>query len=71
MGAGDDRRPTLQQIPDGGQGRHNALVAGDGAGGLILWDVEVTAQQDLLPRHVYIHDGLFIVVHIGRLLYEK
>ena len=40
--------PVLQQILDGGQCRHDALVAGDGAGVLVLGHVEVAAQQDLL-----------------------
>ena len=65
MGAGDDRRPMLQQIADGGQGGHDALVAGDGTGLLVLRHVEIAAQQHLFAGHVHVHDGFFIVVHIG------
>ena len=63
MGAGDDRRLLLQQVADGGQRRHDALVAGNGAGLLVLGHVEIAAQQDLFPGHVHVQNGLFIVVH--------
>ena len=66
VGAGDHRRPTLQQIPDGGKAGHDALVAGDRARFLVLGHVEVAAQQDLLACHVHVHDGFLIVIHIGR-----
>ncbi|SCJ80610.1 Uncharacterised protein [uncultured Blautia sp.] len=64
MGAGDDRRPILQQIPDGGQRRHDALVAGDGAGLFVLGDVEVAAEQDLFAPHLHIPDRLFMGIHL-------
>ena len=64
VGAGDDRRPILQQIPDGGQRRHDALVAGDGAGLFVLGDVEVTAEQDLFAPHLHIPDRLFMGIHL-------
>ena len=63
MGAGDDGSALLQQIADGGQGRHDALVAGDGAGLLVLGYVKVAAQQDLLACHVHVHNGLLVVIH--------
>ena len=63
MGAGDDRRLLFQQVADGGQRRHDALVAGNGAGLLVLGHVEIAAQQDLFPSHVHVQNGLFIVVH--------
>ena len=66
VGAGDDRRVPLQQIPDGGQRRHDALVAGDGTGLLILGHVEIAAQQDLLAGDVHVADGLFVVIHTKR-----
>ena len=64
VGAGDDRRPVLQQIPDGGQRRHDALVAGDGAGLFVLGDVEVAAEQDLFAPHLHIPDRLFMGIHL-------
>ena len=64
MGAGDHRRALIQQILDGGQGSHDALVAGDGAGGLVLRYVEIAAQQDLFACHIHVHNGLLVVIHI-------
>ena len=63
VGAGDDRRAVVQQILDGGQCRHDALVAGDRARFLVLGHVEVAAQQDLLALDVYILYRFFIVIH--------
>ena len=63
VGAGDHRRILLQQVLDGGQGGHDALVVGDGTGGLVLGHIEVAAQQDLLARYVDILYGLLVVVH--------
>ena len=63
MGAGDDGSALVQQIADGGQGRHDALVAGDGAGLLVLGHVKVAAQQDLLAGYVHVHNGLLVVIH--------
>ena len=62
--AGNDGRPLLQQVLDGGQRRDDALVAGDGAGFLILGDVEIAAEQYLLALHIDVIDGLFVVVHL-------
>ena len=64
MGTGDHRRALVQQVPDGGQRRHDALVTGDLAGGLVLGYVEIAAQQDLLARYIHVHDGFLVVVHI-------
>ena len=70
VGAGDDRRTVLQQVADGGQGRHNALVAGDGPGLLVLGDVEIAAQEHLLTGGVYICNGFFVVIHMDTLLFR-
>ena len=63
VGAGDHRRPLVQQILNGGQGRADALVIGDSAGGLVLGDVEVAAEQDLPALDVNVLDRLFVVIH--------
>ena len=63
MGAGNHRRPLLQQIADGGQCRHNPLVAGDFTGFLVLRHVEVAAQQNLLSFYVDIPDGFLLIIH--------
>ena len=57
MGAGDDRRLLFQQVADGGQRRHDALVAGDSARLFVLRHIEIAAQQDLLPGHVHVQNG--------------
>ena len=64
VGAGDNGSAVVQQIADGGQGRHNALVAGDGAGLLILGHIEITAQKDFFAGNIHIGNGLFVVIHI-------
>ena len=66
--AGDDGSALIQQIADGGQGGHDALIAGDGAGLLVLGHVEVAAQQNLLAGHIHVHDGLLVVIHTFFLL---
>ena len=63
MGAGDDRRAVVQQIADGGQSRHDALVAGDGSRLLVLGYVKVAAQQHFFALNVHILYRLFIVIH--------
>ena len=63
VGAGDDRRALVQEVLDGGQGRPDALVVGDGAGGLVLGDVEVAAEQDLLALDVHVLYCFLVVVH--------
>lgn len=64
MGAGDHRRPLVQQILDGGQSSADALVIGnDAAAVLSQGHVEVAPQQDLLPRYVHVLDGLLVVIH--------
>ncbi len=63
VGAGDNRRALVQEVLDGRQGRPDALVVGDGAGGLVLGDVEVAAEQDLLALDVHVLDCFFVVVH--------
>ena len=59
--AGDDRRALPEQVADGRQSGDDALIRG--AGGLVLGDVEVAAQQDLLARHVDVVHSLLVVVH--------
>ena len=63
MGAGNDCRALLQQIPDGGQRGHDALIAGDGAGLLILRHIEIAAQQDLLALDINVADGFLPIIH--------
>ena len=64
VGAGDDRRPLLQQIPDGGQSGHDALFIGNGAASVFgKGHIKVTAEQDLFPPHIHVLDGLLVVVH--------
>ena len=63
VGAGDHRRALIEQIPDGGQRRDDALVRGDLAGLLVLRNVEVAAQQDLPALDIHVVNGFFIVVH--------
>ena len=61
--AGDDRRPLVQQVLNGGQGGADALIVGDGSGGLVLGDIKVAAQKHLLAGDVDVLDRLFVVVH--------
>ena len=61
--AGDHRRALIQQIPNGGQSSHDALVTGDGTGLFVLRDIEIAAEKDLLALHVDVADGLFLVIH--------
>ena len=68
VGAGDDRRPAGEQGADGGQARDDALVAGDGAGLLVLGNIEIAAQENLLAGNVDVVDGLFMIVHTATLL---
>ena len=63
MGAGNDCRALLQQIPDGGQRGHDAFIAGDGAGLLILRHIEIAAQQDLLALDINVADGFLPIIH--------
>ena len=63
VGAGDDGGAVLQQIADGGQSRHDALVAGDGAV-LVLGHVEVAAEQDPFAPDLHVPDSLLAVVHL-------
>ena len=62
--AGDNGGALLQQVLNGGQGGHDALVAGDRAGLLVLGDVEIAAQQHLFAGHLYVFDGLLVVIHL-------
>ena len=71
MGAGDDGGPLLQQVFQGWQGGHDALIVGDGSGGLVLGNVEVAAAQHLLPLHIDVAHGLLVVVHGTVLLSES
>ena len=61
--AGDHRRALVQQIADGGQSGHDALVTGDGTGLFVLRDIEIAAEKDLLALHIDVADGLFLVIH--------
>jgi hypothetical protein len=63
MGAGDDGRAVFQQILDGGQSGHDALVAGDLAGLLVLRDVEIAAKQNLFVSDVDVQNCFLVVVH--------
>ena len=54
---------VLQQIADGGQGRHDAGVVVNDSGGLVMGNVEVTAQEDLFPGDVDVPDGLLVIIH--------
>ena len=63
VGAGDDCRTLFQEIADGGQGRHDPLVAGDLAGLFVLGHVEIAAQQDLLALYVNVTHGLLLIIH--------
>ena len=64
VGAGDNRRALVQQVLDGGQSGTDALVVGNGTGGLVLGHVEIAAQEDLLALYVDILDSLLVVVHV-------
>ena len=44
-----DRGALLERVLDGGERGQDALVVGDGAGHLVLRDVEVHPHQDALP----------------------
>ena len=70
MGASNNRRAVLQQVLNGGQGRHNTLVAGDGSCLLVLGDIEIAAQEHLLAGNVYICNGFFVIIHIDTLLFR-
>ena len=63
MAGCDDRRALPEQVADGRQSGDDALIRGDRAGGLVLGDVEVAAQQDLLALDVYILYCFFVVIH--------
>ena len=64
VGAGDDRRAVVEQIPDGRQRGHDALIRGDLAGLLVLGHVEIAAQQHLLAAHVHIENSLLVIIHV-------
>ena len=63
VGAGDDRRALLEQILNGGQRGHDALVARDLAGRLVLRHVEIAAEQYLLALHIGVGDRHLVVIH--------
>ena len=63
MGAGDHGRPLLQQISNGGQRRHDPLVAGDLAGLFVLRHVEIAAQQNLFAFYVNVADSFLLIIH--------
>ncbi|MPM23294.1 hypothetical protein SDC9_69765 [bioreactor metagenome] len=64
MRAGNHRRAVVQQILNGRQRRNNALVAGNGSGGLVQRHIEVAPEQDLPAADVHVLDCLLIVVHM-------
>ena len=62
VGAEDDGRAVIGQIPDGGNGFTDTLVVGDDAVG--QRHVEVAAHQHFFAADVDVFNGLFIeVVH--------
>ena len=64
VGAGDHRRPLVQQVLDGGQGGADALVVGDDAAAVLgHGHVEVAAKKNLLALHVDVLDRLLVVIH--------
>ena len=63
VGAGDHSGALVQQVLNGGQSGADALIVGDGSGGLVLGDIEVAAQKHLLAGDVDVLDRLFVVVH--------
>ncbi len=64
VGAGDDGGTLVEQVLDGRQRGDNALVARDGAGLLVLGNVEIAAEKNFLTLYVGIVNGLFAVVHL-------
>jgi len=72
MGAGDHRRPLVQQVLDGGQGGPDTLVVRDDAAAVLgHGHVEVTAQQDLPARYLHVLHSFLVVVHSELLLSKK
>ena len=63
VGQQDHGGVVVQQVADGGQGGDDTGVVMDHARGLIMGNVEVTAQEDLLSGHVNVADGLLIIIH--------
>ncbi len=63
MRAEDDSGFFLQQILDRLEGGDNALVVGDAAG-VVLRDIEVTADDYLFASYVDVFHALFVVLHI-------
>ena len=63
VGAGNDGRAVLKQIFNSRNGSDNTLVAGDLTGLLVLGNVEIAAEQNLFPVHVYVVNSLFVVIH--------
>ena len=68
VGAGDHSGVVIQQVLDGGQRCTDALIVSDGAGFLILGDVEITAEQDLFAGYINVGYSFFVVVHSNGLL---
>ena len=63
VGAGNDGSAVLEQIFNSRNGSDNTLVAGDLTGLLVLGNVEIAAEQNLFPVHVYVVNSLFVVIH--------
>ncbi len=63
VGAGNDRSAVAQQVLDGGQGGHNALVIGDHAGLLVQGHVKIAAEQDFFAVYSNVFYGFLVVIH--------
>ena len=63
--AGDHGSAVVEQVADRRQRGHDALVARDLAGCLVLRNIEVTAQQHFFAGKRDVPDGHFVVVHLA------
>ena len=63
--AGDHGGAVVEQIADGRQRGHDALVARDLAGRFVLRDIEVAAQEHFFSGKRDVLDGHFVVVHLA------
>jgi hypothetical protein len=55
----DDRRTLVERVADGRQRRLNALGVGDGAGGFVLRDVEIHADEGAFALQIEIFNKQF------------
>ena len=63
--AGNHSSAVIEQVADRRQCGHNALVARDLTGRLVLRDIEVAAQEHFFSGKRDVLDGLFVVVHLA------